>query len=424
MRLLLVYPPFAPGSMMPFSVANLKGMVQSKTSFDVKALDLNAKFHKLKSLDNFDKLSRTLEIHKKNNSKIKKGDKPEFFDELLKLIEKEKADYVAFSIVYSSQCFYAERLIEKIKCPVFLGGPGVSSKIKGKVIGSGEELVNYLNERDASTTLNNPDNNQGDKFSKEAFCEPDFSDFDCRDYLSPDILPVKSTKGCYYGRCSFCSHHMKDSYKEIPLPDLNKKQGKHFFFIDDMISLKRLKEIASKIPEGSSWWAQLRPTKELLPHIDYLAEGGLKSVAWGVESGSQRMLDKMRKGTNVNDISMVLRKAKKAGIINTIFIMFGFPGETREDFFETMEFLENNKGNIDIVSTSTFGLQKDTYVYENPEEFGIEIVKEKRTFLDDKIDFYPKPGTFELKKKYTKRIESFNKFQKGYAYLKEQTLFL
>ena len=404
MKLLLVYPPFAPHSIKPYSISGLKAFISANSNIKVKALDLNAKFHNLKGFTTLDKIYRALPVYEMNNRDILRGRKPEFFDELLYSIKKEKPDYVAFSLVYNSQCFYAKSLIEKLECKVFLGGPAVSPRLFGHRMHSAEELLYYFKEK----PIKNP--------------SPHFKDLPDKDYLSPEIIPVKSSDGCPYGKCVFCSHHFGIEYKEL---ELNINSGKYFFFIDDMIPLGRLIEIGEKMPPGALWWAQLKPTADLIPHLQWLSKKGLKSVAWGVESGSQRMLKRMNKGTNISTISKVLSQAKKAGIVNTVYLMFGFPGETEDDFYTTLNFLEENNKNIDLVSTSTFGLQKGTIIYENFKEYGISrIIHEKRTILDDKIYFKPEPLTIGLKKRHRRRIERINKLPKAFAYLKEQTLFV
>ncbi|MFW6383385.1 MAG: B12-binding domain-containing radical SAM protein [Nanoarchaeota archaeon] len=403
MKLLLLYPPFAPPSIMPYSIVGLKSFIEANSSIKVKAVDLNAKFHKLKGLTTLDKIYKALPIYERNNRDMLDGKNPEFFDELLGVIKEEKPDYVAFSLVYNSQCFYAKHLIQKLDCKVFLGGPAVSPKLQGTYMSSSEEFLSYLG------------------YDKVKHPAPEFSDFSKEEYISPEVIPVKSSDGCPYGKCVFCSHHNKTPYREREL-DLSK--GRYFFFIDDMIPLERLIKIGEKMPTKAVWWVQLRPTADLIPHLEWLSKKGLKSVAWGVESGSQRMLKKMNKGTSVDTISRVLAEAKRVGIINTVYVMFGFPGESEEDFFKTLNFLEENSEHIDLVSPSTFGLQKGTKIYENPEVYGIRVFNKKRTILDDKINFTPIPSSVGLKKKYKKRIEKINKLPKAFAYLKEQTLFV
>jgi radical SAM superfamily enzyme YgiQ (UPF0313 family) len=139
------------------------------------------------------------------------------------------------------------------------------------------------------------------------------------------------------------------------------------------------------------------------------------------------VLDKMRKGTNVEDVKEVLKQSHEAGIVNTVFIMFGFPGETKKEFTETIDFLKENSANIDLVSTSVFGLQKGSAVYNNPKEFGItEITETKREYLDERVDykteFSDKESVKKLRSRHMKAILAINKLPRAFVTFKEQTL--
>ena len=61
---------------------------------------------------------------------------------------------------------------------------------------------------------------------------------------------------------------------------------------------------------------------------------------WGVESGNDRVLELINKGTNVKDIEKVLEDSHNVGIKNIAYILFGFPTEIKEEFLDTIEFLK------------------------------------------------------------------------------------
>ncbi len=415
--ILLVYPPFCTPSIMPYSISYLRDFLKNN-SVPSRCLDLNAKFHRSRFSGLYLKkddpaVLETLfhdaaRVYSENNRSVVNGGSPELIDEMAEHIIRQEPDAVAFSIVYNSQNFYCKALIEKImgwrQIPIIVGGPAVSDVLKdiAVYVSGPADLVEY-----AGRTVSEYD------------AAPDFSDYDEDDYLTSHIIyPYKSTTSCYYKRCAFCTHHQGTRPYDLPL----RLDKEYYCFIDDLIPVRRLKEISENIGEGK-WWAQLRPSKELVDVLPDLR--GLKSIAWGVESGSQRVLDMMDKGTNIRDIEHVLSVSRQAGIINTVFIMFGFPGETEEDFFKTIEFLKRNSHNIDLVSTSVFGLQKGSIVYENPEKYGIRNIREeKRTILGDKITFERSYDVRKMKRSYKKTIESINKFPKVYNYFKEQTLLL
>ena len=85
---------------------------------------------------------------------------------------------------------------------------------------------------------------------------------------------------------------------------------------------------------------QLRPTINLTKDtLQLLYDSGLKLVIWGVESGNDRILKIIRKGTNVSDLKVVLKDSFDVGIKNVLYIMFGFPTETEEDIHDTLKFI-------------------------------------------------------------------------------------
>ncbi len=430
MKLLLIYPPFCTPSTMPYSIAYLKSFVKSHLDIEVKCLDLNAKFNKLrfeeaylnKDFELFDKLSR--DVYKKNNKLVINNETPELFEEMIALIEDEAPDYVAFSLVYNSQCFYSQALVERLnkKYKILVGGPAVHHNLlkNSTFLCNEKELLRFFDDKIVPS---------------EDFVVPDFSDFESKDYLTKELVyPLRTSVSCYYKQCAFCTHHFSQQYKEVPLELIKETILKHdiknLYFFDDMISKKRLLELADLLKELKvRWWCQLKPTKDLLGIFEKLHDSGLRSVSWGIESGNQRILDLMKKGTKLEVISEVLKESHEAGIINLTYFILGFPTETKEELFDTIKFIEENKESIDLVSTSLFGLQRGSKVYLNPEEYGIdEIIEKKRTLLDDRILYKVKSGLQQsevrlLRKKLEHKLHIADRIPRVYNFFKEQTIF-
>ena len=439
MKIILIYPPFCSPSTMPHSISYLKSFISQSFNLKIKCLDLNAKFNKKRFKEfysqkcspeiftEFDKVSRP--IYSKNNKLIYQNNNPELFKEMLSLIKKESPDLVAFSLVYNSQCFYAQALIQELKklnIPTLIGGPAVNHHLY--------EMSTFLVDEHQFADYIEKNYNLKRSVPKEVI--PDFSDFDKKDYLTEEIvIPLRTSHSCYYKQCAFCTHHQSQNYREILLEQIKKtiiKSGyKNVFFFDDMISKKRLLELATVLkPLKVKWWCQLRPSKELLGSFKTLYDSGLRSVSWGVESGNQRVLDLMCKGTNITDISKVLKESHESGIKNLVFIIIGFPTETKEELFDSIKFVENNSKYIDLISTSRFGLQRGSKVFMYPEKYGITEIKENsRTILEGQITYKVKSGMTpeDVKKFHHRYLRSFvkiNKITKVYNYFKEQTLFL
>ena len=444
MKVLLIYSPFCTPSIPPYSLANICTFLKNN-GLEVEILDLNLEFHKKRFPDhqkyyqNFslkdheEKTKEFMELTKKvyseSNKKVVEGKNPELFEEMYNLILEKKQEIVALSVVFSSQAFYTLALIDRLNkegIKVFIGGPAINEKLAKKAIHLKNEvelLEKIKGEQDYKTLIMN-------EFI-------DFSNFKINDYFTKEtVLPIRTSSTCYYGACAFCTHQQNSCYYEYPLDYIKntiiRSGAKHFFFIDDMIHKKRLVDIANEIKDLKlTWSCQLRPGKELDKEtMQILFDSGLKSIIWGVESGNDRILKLMRKTTNKLDISKVLKDSHDVGIKNGVYIMFGFPTETKDEFLETINFLEENSDNIDIVSTSIFGLQKGSVVYERPDLFGItEIYEEKRTVLEPKISYEANTGltneeATKLRQKYKRTIEKINKLPKSMNFFREHILMI
>ena len=458
--------------MMPYSLSYLKNFLENNLEIDVKCIDLNAKFHCLKfshfyeqlhacknkkpyNLQSYVNLLKTQlqesrDIYSQNNWKVVEGDAPEFFLEMIDFIISAKPDIVAFSLVYSSQCFYVKALLEELKkkeIQCIVGGPAANFKIKAlcPFLRNEVEMTEYV------ATLFNKQNSQSHeilkksikKYEQDAYnCNtiPDFSDYLQEEYFALEkMIPVKTCSTCFYKQCTFCTHFADVPYLEYNIENIRKtivhSGAKYVYFVDDMIAKNRLIELAAMLkPLKVQWWCQLRPTKDLIDInnsaniLKELRASGLHTISWGVESGNQRILDLMKKGTRIEIAEIVLKESHAAGIKNMVYIMFGFPTETKKEFLDTIAFLKQNENCIDLVTTSIFGLQKGGKVYENPAEFGIaEIIENERTVLEPSITYVASEGMQHedartMRRKYMKTIKNIDKLPRILNYFKEQTL--
>src|SRR5690606_10528976 len=103
-------------------------------------------------------------------------------------------------------------------------------------------------------------------------------------------------------------------------------------------------------------------------------EGGCSFILFGMESASQRILDLIKKGTDLEPMKEVCRNVHAAGIWNHVFTFIGFPSESEEEARSTVDFIMEMSEHIDSVGISSFILTKDTPIFNNPEEFGIEAL--------------------------------------------------
>lgn len=225
---------------------------------------------------------------------------------------------------------------------------------------------------------------------------PDFDGFPLELYLSPHlVLPLLSSRGCYWGKCTFCDHSFGYSGKYRPreagmlyndLDVLKKKYGTGFFtFQDEGLSPKLISALSDKIIQNDpniSWLADSRFEPAFSKEMSQkMARAGCKMLYFGLESGNERILACMDKGIKKENVRKICKYCSDAGIWTHLFLIFGFPTETADEAKETMNFVLANSSIIRSMSFGSFQLTKHSKVYENPEKFGVAKIKQ-----DDGLD--------------------------------------
>ncbi|MBN1337371.1 MAG: radical SAM protein [Deltaproteobacteria bacterium] len=332
----------------------------------------------------------------------------------------ERPDAVGISVLYTAQQRHALCLAREIHrraghIPVILGGTvfneGIPTAWKGRtdisdfiVVGGGEHpLVGILSGRadlepvagvvrlrghGPSETL--PANYDVDL---DEIGPPDFTDLPLERYYSPSpVLPVATSRGCYWRRCAFCSHFRSSgqTWQQRSVAGVvdelraHRARGyRYFYFVDSVVSPARFSHLADGIVEAGldiRYYAMARAEKPFNGALLAKAHrSGCLYVLWGFESGCQRVLDLMDKGTTVADTERILRLAAEAGLRNHVFTIFGFPTETVEEAQETLDFLERNRPWLSVVHRTRFALEEYSIVHRHPERFSITAMRPKPT---------------------------------------------
>lgn len=231
---------------------------------------------------------------------------------------------------------------------------------------------------------------------------PDFDGFPLDSYFVPvRILPYLATRGCYWGRCTFCDHGQGyfDQYRGMPAHEVvrqvkalkEKYHAEHFLFADESYPPALFKKVIQMLVEqnvGIKWTTLIRFEETLQdPAIWALAaKSGCCTLYYGMESANERVLGLMDKHVKQSVIVNNLREAAKAGIWNHVMAFYGFPGETREEAEETRRFLLDNKDNINSVELFYFVAYRHTPMVRNSDKFGITIHKQEE--YDLPLDYY------------------------------------
>lgn len=214
-----------------------------------------------------------------------------------------------------------------------------------------------------------------------------FDGYKMEDYFSPEIVsPFQTSRGCYWGKCSFCDQdfgqnfNVKDVEKVVAeMKELKEKYNiSKFEFIDESISPTYMADFAKLLKQEKldiQYFCDARLessfTKEIFKDAH---DTGLTMVMWGVESGSEKVMNLINKGIEVNKRMDILKDASDSGIWNFAFIFFGFPAETKEDALLTVKMLCENKDKIHSYGRSIYTMGKHSKLTEDPEKYGITEV--------------------------------------------------
>ncbi len=231
---------------------------------------------------------------------------------------------------------------------------------------------------------------------------PDFDGLPLDRYFVPElIIPYLATRGCYWGRCTFCDHGQGyfDQYRGVPAHQVveqikalrDKYHCRHFLFSDESYPPALFKKVSQLLVDqnvGIKWTTLIRFEETLQDQEiwDLAAKAGCCTLYYGMESANERVLNLMDKHAKKSVIQNNLHQAAKAGIWNHVMAFYGFPGETRDEALETRQFVIDNQPVIHSVELFYFVAYRHTPMVRNPDKFGITIHKQED--YDLPLDYY------------------------------------
>lgn len=164
-------------------------------------------------------------------------------------------------------------------------------------------------------------------------------------------LNIATTRGCPY-KCNWCAKPIYGNRYNSRSPEhvikeiqhLNTEYGVDYFWMcDDIFGLKpnwvqQFRDLKKEY--GLSFQYKIQSRVDLMlqeDNLQALADSGSHEIWIGAESGSQKILDAMDKGTKVEQIFEATKQLKKKGIRVAFFLQFGYIGETMDDIRKTIK---------------------------------------------------------------------------------------
>lgn len=299
--------------------------------------------------------------------------------DIISYINKNRPDYVGINI-FSQNYEMVKQIVEGIdvKCECFVGGQVVKSiyheilqwNIRNKlniIIGEGEFIIPQLV---LGTCIQLPEEKQELKFvyrvNKDSpYFPADISNIYLnRKYMGNEIvtnpygeqeIAIITSRGCPYN-CAFCGgakslnedvtirfRNEKSIINEITellsiYPNIRSVRILDDLFLRNAASIDRANHIFEHFPQ-LSWRGMVHvlSLKDSLDKIKELKVGKCRELFVGIESGSERIRKRINKLGNIDDIIHVSQEILSNGINLKGYFIYGFPGETQEDFEKTFK---------------------------------------------------------------------------------------
>lgn len=166
---------------------------------------------------------------------------------------------------------------------------------------------------------------------------------------------IFSSRGCPY-LCNFCASHQMWSRKVryhgearilAEMAEIRELGGDRVIFVDDTFTLNRKRVLSMMAAFQRHGFSQMNIhvgarintlDREL---IDALKAGGVKSMSFGIETGSERIQEASQKKLKRQDVIDILRYVDQVGIHILTYFIVGHPGETEDDAAQTIALIKD-----------------------------------------------------------------------------------
>ena len=332
--------------------------------------------------------------------KEKGGHNPEIIDSLADglsdsdlrlIIQEKKPDIVGFSVLTFNllDCLDVARMIREVSPDTKICFGGFHATIYPQetlnfpevdfiVFGEGEitfnELVKLLDEESVEGGLGNMETKlaaieglgwKNSKFglttinpSRKAVANLDQIPMPAHDLIDLEkytvvlandakVASIQTSRGCP-SKCTFCDirltrYRYRSAINVLSEIQFLRSRGiNEFFIIDDTFTInrKRVFELCNLLIDenlGIKFKISSRIDRVDLEMLNILKKAGCYRIHYGIESGSQRLLDYLEKGITLEQIRTTINNTKKAGIEVFAYMMIGIPTETKDDIKKSMD---------------------------------------------------------------------------------------
>lgn len=351
--------PFHPSCFMGYGAAVLA------QRYDLDVIDLNAELH----FKNGGKLKPILDLMDKRRNVSDAINLQPFYDEVESDIDRHYAaiPWQNYHLVYVTPPSWfpmvAAGEVLRLSRAVKRASPETG------IFFFGNSLASWTNESELRKNGVQPVH-LNDLFAKDARAKPVRYDslpapvYEQRDKYMFDLLPFALKHGCAWGQCRFCSlskgwnsgylaRSAKAAIKELELL-IDRYDPNVLVCRDHSINGKNLIEFCGYLEGIDKPWCGQSRADLSDKKIKALRKAGCTEIYFGLESGSDRTLSAMNKGITSKQMSDFIKRLHSNGILPAPSLIIGAPGEEREDFEKTIQFLADHTRYLYAVNVYPF----------------------------------------------------------------------
>lgn len=219
---------------------------------------------------------------------------------------------------------------------------------------------------------------------------------------------VMVAHGCYWKKCSFCDIQLPYIRDYVPAATVELVDGmealieqtgtRGFHLVDEAAPPRGLRDLALELLRRRatvSWWGNIRfETTFTADLARLLAASGCVALTGGLEVASDRLLARMQKGVDIDQVVAAAWNLRQAGILVHAYLMFGFPTETEQECVDSMEVVRQMFANGVLSSAfwHRFVLTRHSGIAPDPAAFGITIPDLAPRFADNDLDHLDPSG--------------------------------
>ncbi len=215
-------------------------------------------------------------------------------------------------------------------------------------------------------------------------------------------LPYRISRGCP-GSCAYCAYHL-DRVLEVRPPErvaadlavlMDRYDADEFVFTDNTLNIStgHMEGLCDALsPLSVRWSGYARPTGLDRQLLSRMRAAGCIKLNLGLESGSQRLLDRFQKGIPAGEAERIIRDAHEAGIACEVNFMVGFPGEGEDDLTATEELARRLAPAIDTAVVNLLTIPRVSDMSQHPELYRIARIHRTTAWADADVAFDEEDG--------------------------------